>query len=163
MISALPYSDENYEKVRELAKVAYTQYSPVTCPALGGIVGFTSEGFNHILYKRYTTERSRKDQFMRLKTIDLARNIIKTTTTIQDIEERLEEVVIKRKKKRTKESKLIKYWAFIAILQGKRLKVVVRKTGNGVMHFWSVIPKWHTTEVGDIKFMDYTGDNLAEE
>lgn len=34
------------------------------------------------------------------------------------------------------------YYAFEAVVDGRRIKVIVRQVGNGKKHFWSVIPAW---------------------
>jgi hypothetical protein len=44
------------------------------------------------------------------------------------------------------------YWGLVAIFKGEKLKVIVRKVGNGGLHFWSVIPAYTTSEKRDAKF-----------
>jgi len=38
--------------------------------------------------------------------------------------------------------KQIRYWAFEAVVDDRRIKVIVRQIGRGKKHFWSVIPAW---------------------
>ena len=163
MISKLPFSQENYDVVKTEALAVYNSFKPTKCQALGGqIVNFTAEGFNHILYK-FKHERSKTDQFMRLKVIDLAQKLIGVTSTIQEKDQKIGMFPIKLNKKRTEISKIIKYWAFIAIIENKKIKVVIRKVGEGKIHFWSVIPNWTTTKNGEVILMDYTGSDLEND
>jgi len=41
------------------------------------------------------------------------------------------------------------YFGFIAILEGWKIKVIVKKTKNGNPHFLSVIPNWTTNKKRD--------------
>ena len=41
-----------------------------------------------------------------------------------------------------KDGKQVKYWDFEAVVDDRRIKVIVRQIGNGKKHFWSVIPAW---------------------
>ena len=100
---------------------------------------------------------------MRLKLVDLARKIVDITTTIQEIDGKLQDVTVKRNKRRITESKLVKYWAFIAILEKKKVKIIIRQIGEGKIHFWSLIPFWTTTEYENHKFMNYTKGDLENE
>jgi len=40
------------------------------------------------------------------------------------------------------------FWAFEAVVDNRRIKVVVRQVGKGKKHFWSVIPAWRKTRFG---------------
>lgn len=41
-----------------------------------------------------------------------------------------------------KRGKVCRYWAFEAVVNNRRIKVIIRQIGNGKKHFWSVIPAW---------------------
>ena len=160
----LKYSDEQYEELKEKSRKDYSQFQSVKCPALKNIsVYFTSEGFNHIVYKNKKHERSKKDQFVRFQVLHDARKIIEKTTTVQEIEDIHKEVVVKIRKKREKILKFVSYWGFIAIINNKKLKVIIKREGSGKCIFWSVIPYWKTTKHGDHFFKDFTSGNLDED
>ncbi len=56
-------------------------------------------------------------------------------------------------KKRVKKTLPVKYWGIIGIIDGRKIKVIIRKIGdNGLLHFWSVVPAWVTNKYRDIKF-----------
>lgn len=46
------------------------------------------------------------------------------------------------------ENKQYKFWAFEGVIEGKRIKTIVRQVGHGHKHFWSVIPAWRKTKFG---------------
>jgi hypothetical protein len=160
VINRLPFSEENYIKTKEDARKLYSSFGSIKCDALGGqSVYFTSEGFNHLIYKN-KRERSKNDQFMRLKVLDLAKRILDITTTYQEYEEVLQNILVKVKKHKEYSSIPVKYWGFIAIIENKKLRVVVKQIRGGRLQFWSVAPFWRTTKHGDIKFMEYTSDDM---
>jgi len=163
MLSYLPYSESNLETTKEIARKFYFSVKFVRCPALENqVINFTSEGLNHLFYKN-TRPRSDHDQFMRLKVLDLAKKMLEITTTIQEKEEIIQDFDVKINKKKKKVSKSVRYYGFIAILENKKIKVIVRKIGDGQLHYWSVIPFWKTTKHGDIKFADYATGELKDD
>ena len=163
MINKLQFSEDNYSKTKEDARKAYSTFGSVKCQALEGqSVYFTSEGFNHLVYKN-KRERNKKDQFMRFKVLDLAKKILDITTTYQEYEETLQNVLVKVMKHKEYRSTSVKYWGFIAIIENKKLRVVVKQVRGNKLQFWSVAPYWTTTKHGDVKFMDYTAENMEEE
>jgi len=60
--------------------------------------------------------------------------------------------MVKRHKKKIRESKAVQYWGIIAIVDARKIKVIIRKIGDGSFHFWSVIPAWTTNKYRDTKF-----------
>lgn len=121
--------------------------------ALNQLVYFTAEAFEHIKYKRARAERDKSSQIMRLKMLPRAITVIKLSTTIQEFEEIVKIFTIKQKKKRVQASKQVRYWGLIAIIENRKIKVILRKIGNGQLHFWSVIPAWTTNKYRDTKFI----------
>ena len=142
----------NYDKIKEDSKRFYEQIGKIVCPAFGQEVSFTSEGFNHLVYKNDRRERDKSVQVMKFKLVPLAQKLVGLTTTYQEYEESLQEFRVKKFKKAVEETKVVKYWGIIAILENRKFKVVIRKIGeNGQLHFWSVIPAWVTSQYRDIK------------
>ncbi len=56
-----------YEKNKENSKEFYEQIYKIVCPVFGKEVFFTSEGFNHLVYKNDRRERDKKVQVMKFK------------------------------------------------------------------------------------------------
>jgi len=49
-----------------------------------------------------------------------------------------------------KKGKVYLFWAFEAVVDKRRIKVIIRQVGNGKRHFWSVIPAWRRNKFGVI-------------
>lgn len=97
--------------------------------------------------------REESSQILRFKLLSLAKKLIGLSTTYQEFEESIKEVLIKKYKQKTRESRVVKYWGLIAIIDKQKIKVIVRKIGNnGSLHFWSVIPAWTTNKYRDARF-----------
>jgi len=154
----------NYEKLREDAQRFYSEISSIFSPVFKEKIYFPSESFNHIIFKSSRTERDKSSQILRFKLLPLAVKLLKESTTYQEFEETLKEFEIKSHKKRIRKSKLVKYWGIIAIINGRKIKVITRKIGdNGSMHFWSVIPFWETNKYRDAKFFSTMKGNPQED
>lgn len=143
----------NYDKIREDAEKYYGTLSGLNCPALGLVVSFSSHGFNHLIYRKGRTERDRVSQIMRFKLLTKAYRLIRLTTTIQEYEDSLKEFRIKKHKEKISVTKQVQYWGLIAIIDDRKIKVILRKIGNGNLHFWSVIPAWITSKTRDGKYI----------
>lgn len=143
----------NYEKIREDAQQLYNDFADVLCPALGISVSFSSHGFNHLIYRKGRSERDRASQIMRFKLLVRAYELIALTTTFQEYEDSLKEFTVKKHKQKVETSKQVQYWGLIAIIDNRKIKVILRKIGNGNLHFWSVIPAWITNKSRDGRFI----------
>lgn len=95
--------------------------------------------------------------------LPLASKLVKISTTYQEFEETLKEFEVKSFKKITKKSKPIRYWGIIAIIDGRKIKVIIRKIGNGQINFWSIVPAWVTNKYRDIKFFTTMKGNPEED
>lgn len=156
--------NSNYEKLKEDAQRYYNDIKHVFSPVLNNAVSFSAEGFNHIIYKRAHAERERTSQIMRMKLLPLAKKLVEVATTFQEYEETLHECEVKHFKKRIITSKPVYYWGLIAILEGRKIKVIIRKIGeNGSLHFWSIVPGWVTNTYRDTKFITTMKGNPEED
>jgi IS4 transposase len=154
----------NYEKLREDAQNLYNMAKPILSPALNEMVNFTAEGFNHIIFKGSRHEREKTSQIMRFKLLNRALKLVTISTTYQEYEESLKEFEVKSHKHKTKKTKPVKYWGIIAITDGRKIKVILRKIGdNGQLHFWSIVPAWTTNKYRDIKFISTMKGNPDED
>jgi len=154
----------NYDKLREDSQKFYNAIGSVFSPAFNQKVYFSAEGFNHIVFKNARSERERSSQILRFKLLPLALKLVKTSTTYQEFEETVKEFEVKSYKKKIKKSMPVKYWGIIAIVDGRKIKVIVRKTGeNGTMHFWSIVPAWVTNKYRDTRFFTTMKGNPEED
>jgi hypothetical protein len=153
----------NYEKIREDARQLYNEARPVHSPALDDQVRFTAEGFNHIVFKGPRRERERTSQVMRFKLLPRAVRLIAHANTFQEFEETIKEFEVKARKKRVKKSKSVRYWGIIAIFEGRKIKVILRRIGDGQLHFWSIVPAWTTNKHRDARFVSTMKGNPEED
>lgn len=146
-------NDKEYQIHRDNTLNLYNKINSVFSPVLKAKITFPAESFNHIIFKNARSEREKSSQILRFKLLPLAAKLIGLSTTYQEYEESSSEVIIKRHKKKIRANRVIKYWGIIAILDGQKIKVILRKIGdNGSLHFWSVIPAWTTNKFRDTKF-----------
>lgn len=120
-----------FQKIRENAKEKYGKIHEVYCPYLEENVAFPLNALHHIMYKKGRRKRQVKEQISRYKVLEIVPEVILRSGTVQEYEERVGD-------------QLTKFWGFIAIIGKKKIKVIVRKVGNGKPHFYSVFPKWVT-------------------
>ncbi len=154
----------NYEKIKEDSNQYYLKIGKIFCPALDSYIYFNAEGFNHIIFKGSRKERDKSSQILRFKLLPLAKKLASLTTTYQEFEDTLKEFTVKRFKKKIQETKSVKYWGIIAIIENRKIKVIVRKIGeNGQFHFWSVVPAWVTNKYRDIKMYSTMKGNPDED
>lgn len=154
----------NYDKAREDAANFYKSIGRMRCPALNNeYIHFTSEGFNHLIYKNKRRERDRSVQIMKFKLLSKVKILVGTSSTYQEYDEGLKEVRVKTKKKIVNVTRVVKYWGFVAIIKDYRIKVVIRQLGDGQKHFWSVIPAWSKSHYKDIKLISQSKGNLSED
>jgi len=150
---------KSLKKLRNQAKNYYKSLDSIYCPYFKEAVHFTSEGFSHIKY-RGAHQRHFNVQKIRYQLLRFAPRIISDSNTLQEYDRR--KLFVKRKKEKICERALreIHFFAFIAIVDSWKVKVVVRQIGNGQKHFWSVIPNWKTRRSRDGRksFYNYTGD-----
>lgn len=143
----------NYENLRDATRAWFQSLKPIYSPGLQGYVYFTSEGFEHIIYKRARAERDKSSQGTRFKLLSRAITLIELSTTYQEYEKTIKGFEVKQQKRRVQKSKTVRYWGIIAIVENRKIKVIIRKIGNGQLHFWSVIPAWTTNKYRDTKFI----------
>ncbi len=135
-----------YKQLRAQAKNYYESIDHLYSPALGGLIHFGDDGFNHLIFRNARRERDRSEQLQRFNLLGVATKLIRLSTTHQEYEERKMSVPAQKYKKRTRKTSAVLYWGIIAIIDQQKIKVVIRKVGtNGNFHFWSVIPNWNTS------------------
>ncbi len=134
-------NEEIFNKARDAAKAKYAAFGSVHCPYFKEMVRFNSKGFNHIKFMKLGKIRNLKDQYFRLRFLEIAPIVIKTTSTLQGIS--IFERLIKKKNKGMwiNSTEKIIYYEFIYVHEEEsRFKVVVRKDGEGDRYFYSIIP-----------------------
>jgi hypothetical protein len=111
-------------------------------PYLKTKVAFNAKGLEHIKFKDRGKARSLQDQYVRLRLLKLAPQIIQESHTLQDFYEtghlehqntnaRWQFVMLD-----------VTYYGFVAIIKNARMKVIVKPVSGGQPFFWSLIPFW---------------------
>lgn len=121
------------ESLRKKAKKFFLKNKFVKCPAFPkDKVVFNSKGLSHLFYKgsQKIFTRGNDETKVRVSLLPRALEVLKVMPLAQ--EESVLEI----------HGKKIKYWSFEAVVDDRRVKVIVRQIGNGKKHFWSVIPAW---------------------
>ena len=85
---------------------------------------------------------------MRISLIKYAKEIIEKSHTLQGKLE-LERIEKIRNQSKTEDKKVIvTFYEFIAVLDTKRIKVIIKQINNGNLYFWSIIPFWKKAKDG---------------
>jgi hypothetical protein len=153
--------NEEYVKIKELAEAFYKNIDSVFCPFFDRKIKFNNKGLNHIKMKSWNRARPFSDQYLRLKFIKLVPKILTNSGTLQEFKEIFSFERLKTNGIWGTKQKNTKYYGFIAILNGVRIKIIVKQTSSDSIFFWSIIPFWkHKKDEisGKIKKVFHEGD-----
>lgn len=146
---AIEISEELFQKTKEKAETLYRGLGAVNCPYLKGDVCFDTQGLSHLKFKSWSRPRGRFDQYIRLKLLHLAPEVIQRSHTLQGI---WETTLWERRKKHGRWEKIlhpVTYYEFVAVIGTARVKVIVKQIEGAKPHFWSIIPFWRMNEVSN--------------
>lgn len=155
-------NQKSYDQIKNDSYTFYAQIKPVFCPHLKQQVVFTGKGFWHITYRSHGKKREESAQILRFRLIKKAVKLISTTSTIQEYNSVTSEIPMRDHGKKVMKLVTLQFFGYIAIIDGWKLKIIVRKDGNGKPYFWSLIPNWVTNKKRDIRYQNFTG-NLKED
>lgn len=138
----IEFTDEQFQKMKDESENYYKSLEDVYCPYFQEQVTFNAKGLEHLKFKNKNHARSRHDQYMRLKLIHLAPEVLKLSRTVQGISRK--KVFELTRRNQRNESILVEavYYEFVAVLREVRVRIVVKKTGAAPLYFWSIIPHW---------------------
>jgi len=146
-------SKEKFNRTKDKAEELYRELDTVNCAYFKEEVHFNRLGLDHIKFKKWNRSRPIKDQYMRLRLLHLAPQVLKLSRTVQGMSYAKEFI---RKKVHSRWDNIltnIYYWEFVAIIDEVRVRVVVRQIEGGVKHFWSIIPFWQNDKNGNRKMI----------
>ena len=124
---------KDFNEIIEEHRKYYKSIVSVSCPILQDTVYFTSEGFNHLLYKTHGRPRKKSEIYMKLMCLKNAPEVIAKCTTVSKTRK-----IIKFVKNKEKES--VCHELVCKIRKGKEIRVVVGQVGTGKLKFLSVMP-----------------------
>ncbi len=135
------------EKTKNEAEIAYKKIGSVFCPALNKNVNFNTKGLDHIKFKDWNKTRLASDQYLRLKFLKKAAEILEKATTMQEYKEGKTLERINTNSKWNKKIVNVKFYGFVTITNLDsngmiRIKIIVKKVEGGEPYFWSIIPFW---------------------
>jgi len=140
----MEFTEADFDSVKKLAEEYYKTIGEVNCPYLKDKVAFNAKGLDHIKFKEWDKARSVQDQYVRLRLLKIAPQILQQSHTLQEF---FETNKMERQKINSRwENRMInvKYYGFVAIVNKHRLKVIVKEIQGGNKFFWSLIPFWKT-------------------
>lgn len=134
--------ETKFLRVKQESEAYYKTIGQIRCPYFGETVSFNSKGLEHLKFKNKNKARVKKDQYIRLKLLKLAPHILEKSHTLQELFETKK--FEKQKINSRWETRLIdvSYYGFVAIINGSRIKIIVKEIEGGSKFFWSLIPFW---------------------
>jgi hypothetical protein len=127
-------------KFKDQIKKIFDENKEIVCPAFPKEkIFFNSKGINHLIYKGARSMREMSRIKTNIRLLPGAIKLLKIMPVSQE-EACYENHGIK-----------MRYWAFEGVIDGRRIKVVIRQKGNGNKHFFSVIPAWRKDRFGNVK------------
>ena len=137
--------DENYfEQKKEKARQIYDSQRKIYNPFFKQEIILNADGFRHLQYFA-RRERNKSEQLLKFTLLPLGIRVLQTAATLQEYRRLLNPVAEKSPRDGSVKMKMVEWWGFVAIFieQEIKIKTIVRKVGDGNMHFWSVMPHSH--------------------
>ncbi len=123
------------------AREIYSKQDSLYCPYFETRIILNSDGFNHLQNKPNRQPRSVDEQIYKLTLLKKALKIIPKCGTVQEYRDCAEKTG-KKGLDGFYKTKRVQYWGFVAILENNatKIKVILKKIGDGNVMFWSVMP-----------------------
>ena len=147
---------QKFEKAREDAEVLYKTIGEVKCPYFREAITFNAKGLRHLKFHSDQQARPHKDQYIRFRLISLAPNILAVSHTLQGISTRKNLEPMKTNSRWENVLQLVTYYEFVAVVNGYRVRVIVKQVDKNPKYFWSIIPFWKMDKMGGKRLM-YSG------
>jgi hypothetical protein len=155
--------EEKYLQEKENAHEFFTANPTMRSAALGKIK-LNADGFFHLTHKDLHHKRDKKNQMKRFELLKYLKQILEGMKFYQEYLEDRTLVKVKRNKTILLETKLVRYWAFVAIINDRiRVKVILKKIGEGSIFFWSIIPSWKTRGYKPINAVNLSKGDLKND
>jgi len=146
--------DRYYQIKKDAAREIYTERPLIYSPFFKQDILLGSEGFQHLSVSA-KGGRSREEQIQRFTVLPFGIHILETATTLRGYRRRFDYFNSTEGDERSrrdrlavgasgmfasKKRKIVQWWRFAEPYQNQGMvRVVVRKIGNGNLHFWSVM------------------------
>ncbi len=148
---------EKFKSQKQKAEEFYKNINSVYCPYFKEHVSFNARGLEHLKFQRKNHARSRSDQYIRLKLLHLASEIIKLSKTVQGISSKKAFETIRSNNRNERKLVDVKYFEFVAVIDEVRIRVIAKQAENSPKYFWSIIPFWKMNKTNN-KRKIYSGN-----
>lgn len=130
-----------FENKKQKALAIYSAQRTIYSPYFRKEVVLNSNGFHHLQFTS-RSERTKEEQVLKFTLLPLGLRIVRTATTLQEYRKLLCPVGKKSTRDGSRPMKMVEWWGFVAIFveQDIKVRVVLRKVGDGNITFWSVMP-----------------------
>lgn len=91
--------------------------------------------------------RLQSDQYIRLKLLKFVPRLLRNSHTLQEYSEKKQFERLKINSRWEKRLSTVRYYAFVGIVDGFRIKVIIKQVNDDSPYFWSVIPYWKNVSV----------------
>lgn len=135
-------STEKFNQAKEIAEEFYRAVGEVHCPYFQEKVVFNAKGLEHLKFKDRQKARIITDQYVRLRLLKLAPEIIKKSHTLQEFFETNKFEKVNSNSKWQYKMVRVCYYGFVAIINEARIKIIIKQIEGGNKFFWSLIPFW---------------------
>ena len=135
-------NNEKFESLKESTELLYKSIGEVQCPYFGEKISFNAQGLEHIKFRGRNRARNREDQYVRLRYLKLAPEVVKRSHTIQGISSMRK---IERQRTNSRWELVmcqVDYYEFIAVLEEVRMRIIIKSVNGSSKYFWSIIPFW---------------------
>ena len=147
-----------HKKEKLKAEEYYKSIVRPYCPYFSKEIVFNSDGFHHLQFSS-GSEREKQSQLHKFNLLPYVVEILKKSGTVQEYRKQWGKVG-RKKTDGSEEMKEMEYWGFVAIVDNhiktelpEKIKVILRRVGNGNIIFWSVMR--------DVRLNTNTRFNLA--
>ena len=148
---------KKFDFIKAEAKKLYDSQRENYNPFFKSNITFSSDGFHHLQFSA-RRERNKSEQILKFRLLPLAIGIIRNSGTLQEYRKNLLGIG-KKGKDGLRKTKEVEYFGFIAIVGKEKIKirVVLRRVGDGNITFWSVMP-YSKLKKGQKKYTDGIDD-----
>ena len=131
----------HFQKRKKAAEETYARQKSVYCPYFATEVVLNSDGFHHLQFSA-RRERSKPEQLLKFRLLPLALQVIRKSGTVQEYRTTMLPVGKKSAVDGSVRMKQVEDWGLAAIMGEKpvKIRVILRRIGDGNTTFWSVMP-----------------------
>jgi hypothetical protein len=114
-----------FKDLLDLHRKEYKTWESIYLPLLGGDVSFNMRGFKHLRFHANNEVRNSREIIHKLTLLPFVHVVLQNATEIENY----------------RQLNGIEYWSFVATPKesDRPIRVIVRRVGNGTLHFWSVM------------------------